>query len=137
MIRNIQKNVIRLQTGHPGQRFHDFYEYRQHQRNHRWTLTSIATIIAGLVIAGVGIVLIPAPGPGVLIAVFGLALLGSEFEFVARFLDWLECRARPSYEWTKKFWLNVSFPLRIALISGGSLLCAIGLFIGYRVFIAR
>lgn len=137
MIQTLQKNIIRLQTGHPGRRFHDFYEHRQNQRNHRWTLASAATIVGGLLMAGVGVILIPAPGPGALIVLLGLGLLGSEFEFIARFLDRLECKVRPSYEWTKKFWLNMSFTVRIALGIVGSVLGAIGLYMAYLFFFAK
>ena len=137
MIQSIQKNVIRLQTGHPGRRFHDFYEYRQNQRSHRWTFASAATIIGGLLIAGLGIVLIPAPGPGAMIVLLGLALLGSEFEFIARFLDWAERTLRPSYEWAKKFWLNASFGVRIAVGITGLILGAIALYVGYQLFFAK
>lgn len=110
MIQSIQKNVIRIQTGHPGRRFHDFYQYRQHQRNHRRTFASIATIVGGLIVTGMGLFLMPVPGPGgSVVTLLGLALLGSEFEFIARFLDWVERVLRPSYERAKKKWAGLKF----------------------------
>jgi hypothetical protein len=86
MIVGLQKTWFRIKGGHPGRRFHDFYRHRQMERGYRFTFGKIAAIVLGLAIVAVGLALIPLPGPGAVIAVFGLALLGSEFEPVARAL---------------------------------------------------
>jgi hypothetical protein len=51
-------------------------------------------VLAGLVIVAVGVIALPAPGPGMLIIALGGVLLARESRAVARALDWLEVRIR-------------------------------------------
>lgn len=50
-------------------------------------------VIGGLVVV-IGLILVPYPGPGWLVVFGGLAILGSEFEFASRLLDF----ARKKYD---------------------------------------
>lgn len=54
----------------------------------------IARFLCGLVVILVGIVLIPLPGPGWLIAGFGLTLMAQESLHIAEFCDAVEVRFR-------------------------------------------
>jgi hypothetical protein len=71
MIAGLLNTWFRIKGGHPGRRFHDFYRHRQMQRGYRFTVGKVAAIVLGLVIVAVGLALIPLPGPGAIIAVFG------------------------------------------------------------------
>ena len=56
----------------------------------------------GIAIVVVGLVLLPAPGPGWLIIFTGLAVLASEFEWAQRLLAFARHRVHVWAEWTKR-----------------------------------
>jgi uncharacterized protein (TIGR02611 family) len=60
----------------------------------------------------VGIILLPAPGPGWLIVFAGLAVLASEFEWAKRLLSYTKRRVREWTHWTKR----QSLPVRILVV---------------------
>ena|SRR5436190_4523926 len=91
-----------LKHGQPGRRFQEHYLHRQAGR--RGVLAKYATIIAGILVFLAGLVLMPLPGPGSLIAILGASLLAKEFHGAARALDWLEVRIRSLITWTSKIW---------------------------------
>jgi hypothetical protein len=72
-----------------GERFRTFYD-RHHQRPH--LVRSIVTIGAGLLLIALGLLLLVLPGPGLLVAAIGAALLAGESLMVARAMDWLDAR---------------------------------------------
>lgn len=51
-------------------------------------------IVAGSVLLVVGIALLVLPGPGIPLVVAGLALLGTQFPWARRALEWLRARAK-------------------------------------------
>jgi len=53
--------------------------------------------VSGSIVVLIGIVLIPYPGPGWLVVFAGFALLATEFEFAAKFLE----RLKERYEYWK------------------------------------
>ena len=58
--------------------------------------------IVGVAVVVVGLVLLPAPGPGWLIIFAGLALLASEFEWAQRLLDHARLRVGAWTAWTAR-----------------------------------
>jgi uncharacterized protein (TIGR02611 family) len=60
-----------------------------------------AVIVLGIVVAVVGLALVPLPGPGWLIVFAGVAILGSEFEPAQRLLDWAKARLSDWSDWLK------------------------------------
>jgi uncharacterized protein (TIGR02611 family) len=52
----------------------------------------IGVLVAGSVLTLVGIALLVLPGPGLLLIVAGLALLGTQFTWARRFSDWIRTR---------------------------------------------
>lgn len=70
-----------------------------------------------------GIVAVPGPGPGWVIIFLGLGMIVGEFRPAARFLDWVEVRARRLARWSKDAWTNSPIVVRVsvALIT---LICA-------------
>ena len=101
-------------------------------RGFRLTFGKIATIGGGLLFIAGGIALIPLPGPGSATIVLGLAMLGSEFEFVAHTLDWLEARLRPFYEQFQKRWEKVPGSTRVGI---EIVLSVLGIVTGYITYV--
>jgi uncharacterized protein (TIGR02611 family) len=54
----------------------------------------IAVIVAGTVLLVVGIALLVLPGPGIPLIIAGLALLGTQFPWARRALEWLRARVK-------------------------------------------
>jgi len=82
----------RLTEGRPGHRFQDRYARRRAVpcgALKKWT-----SMLAGVVVILVGVVLMPLPGPGLLVVFFGAALMADHALWVARLLDRGEARVR-------------------------------------------
>ena len=90
--------------------------------------------ILGIVLALVGFFFMLVPGPGLLIAVPGLALVAGESLTVAKMLDWLEKTLRPLFEKAKSRWDKAKSLTKIALASLAVLLGGAGLVAGYYLF---
>jgi uncharacterized protein (TIGR02611 family) len=71
----------------PGHRFQKVHESRCHDRGLSEGGKRNLLIVSGVILAIAGVVLLPLPGPGSLVAVAGLALLARESLAVARVLD--------------------------------------------------
>ena len=76
--------------GTPGRRFRALHRVR----SGRHRALKASTILAGIVLALVGVALIPTPGPGALAVLVGVGLVASESLAFARALDRLELRVR-------------------------------------------
>jgi uncharacterized protein (TIGR02611 family) len=65
-------------------------------------------IVLGVIVAVVGLALVPLPGPGWLIVFAGIAILGSEFEPAQRLLDWAKARLSDWSDWLrpKPLWVK-------------------------------
>ena len=62
----------------------------------RWTTRysrRAAVTIGGFVVVVVGIILLPLPGPGMLVILGGLAILGTEYDWAKRALGWSKKQA--------------------------------------------
>jgi len=65
-------------------------------------LRKVAVLIIGIPILIIGIILIPLPGPGLLVCFFGLFILSFEFEFAEKHLQKVKSGLRKIYEESKK-----------------------------------
>ena len=81
-----------LKKGKPGERFQQRYR-RVHQRP-GGMVRKILILVGGVLIILVGLILLPAPGPGMLVVLIGAALTAQESFFVARTLDSAEVSLR-------------------------------------------
>ena len=84
-----------------------------------------------------GIVALPAPGPGSLVIVLGAALLGRELRPVAKAFDWLELFLRRNWQRLRRTWKSASPAGRVGLtviagIVGLGVLAGAGL-LAYRL----
>ncbi|MEO7236307.1 MAG: TIGR02611 family protein [Lapillicoccus sp.] len=87
----------------------DDWAWRRRIRAHPTTrrLYRGAVGVVGAVVLVVGLVAVPAPGPGWLIVFVGLAILASEFEFAQRLLRWGRARLEEWNTWlrTQPWWV--------------------------------
>ena len=77
-----------------GTRFRAHYERVKARPSLMRTLLGIGL---GLILLAVGLVLLELPGPGILIATIGAALLAGESLTIAKLLDWLDLRLTALY----------------------------------------
>ena len=93
MIQRLKAGWRELRHGKPGRRFRDRYERRRNERRHpgehKWSV-----IVVGALVILAGIVLLPLPGPGMLVVAAGALLMAEESSALARALDALEVRVR-------------------------------------------
>ncbi|WP_043112644.1 PGPGW domain-containing protein [Solimonas flava] len=81
-----------LREAPPGERFARYHALRQQQHRYRWQRPLLLAGGGGLIT--VGVILMPAPGPGSLIAAAGAAIVAGESHAFAGFLDRTELRLR-------------------------------------------
>jgi hypothetical protein len=84
----------------PGTRFSEMYE--EHQRSGQSGTKRVLFVIAGVVIVAVGIVALPAPGPGTLVIALGAGLIARESRKLAHALDRLELALRGLWKKIKR-----------------------------------
>jgi uncharacterized protein (TIGR02611 family) len=92
LFQGLRESWRRLKTSEPGSRFQS--QYRLHQRSHRSRWSKPLSYPVGVIILGIGLVALPAPGPGTLMLALGAAIIARESAWTARSLDWLELKAR-------------------------------------------
>jgi uncharacterized protein (TIGR02611 family) len=106
----------------------DRWEWRRRLRSnptsHRAYRTAVALL--GLVVVAVGLVAVPAPGPGWLIVFVGVSIWASEFEWAQRLLVWSRDRLQAwnSWLWSKPRWVS-------GLVGVATVACAAGVIWGY------
>ena len=82
----------RFRSAAPGTRFKRQYQENQSERKHKWFRPAV--ILVGVIVVLVGIVALPAPGPGMLVIAAGAALLARESRWLAEKLDVAEVKIR-------------------------------------------
>ena len=105
-----------FQASRPGRRFRDRYDRRHQWRRSRLSPSSIFYVVGGVLLVVASLFLGPAPGFGFGTAFIGLALLASEFQFIARFLDKAEVRLRGLGRELRDIWRTLPFVLRVVLV---------------------
>lgn len=91
MFARLRKQWRDLRKSRPGRRFQDRYYGR---KEHRRGFTKPLYLAVGILLLVVGIVMLPAPGPGFLIMLIAAAMLAEESLAVARTCDGIELKAR-------------------------------------------
>lgn len=116
----------------PGHRFEHQHERMKKQGK---GLLVGAAIVGGLLVAA-GIVLLFIPGPGLLVSIFGLALVAGVSGRLARVLDRIEPPVRRAAKRAKRWWARASTPTKVALIAIAVALAGAAASGAYRVWIA-
>lgn len=135
MFKSLKQSWHRLKTGEPGRRFQQ--EYAAHQASRRTTWSRPLMIILGVIIVAVGLVALPAPGPGTLVLALGAALLARESKAVAKTSDWLELRLRHVGRWAGRSWNAAPWWGKVAISLAGVALTALAGFGAFEAFVRR
>ncbi len=102
----LRKAWAQLRNGNPGDRFQA--EYRRSRASPGKPWARFASLTLGIALVALGIVALPAPGPGWLIIGLGGALVGRQSLAVARILDRAEVRGRRFGSDLKRWWASRS-----------------------------
>ncbi len=113
MFKQARRRWRLLENAKPGDRFERTYRSQQEGRS---PLRKVVSIVIAFAIVVAGIILLPAPGPGMLVVALGLGLLAREFLIVARVLDWLEPKLRNAVAAGRRLWARSSPLGRAALV---------------------
>lgn len=105
MLNSLKQHWHRFKETRPGERFKAHFWKRQKQPNS--TYKKALVITTGILIMITGVILLPAPGPGILILLIGAALIAQESLTAARFMDWADIRARKVCAWGLRTWRHV------------------------------
>jgi uncharacterized protein (TIGR02611 family) len=89
-----------LKCGRPGTRFKQRWRGREQRR--RSYFAKPLYMAAGLFVFLIGLVLLPAPGPGCVVVFIGAAMMAEESFWVASVLDRLELKGRRALAWAAK-----------------------------------
>lgn len=135
MLASVRREIELLKKSRPGRRFQDRHDRAKRKRSS--LAGKVARVGAGLAIVAAGVLLMPAPGPGWLIFILGLSLVGSDVAVVARGMDWAEVQVRAAGAWARRFWTSASAPVRVVMSLGIAAAVTGGGYGLYRIFIAR
>jgi len=98
----------------------DRWEWRRRIRSNPASRRAYRTVVAvlGLVVVVIGLIAVPAPGPGWLIVFIGVSIWASEFEWAQRLLYWGKDRLRDWQHWlqSKPWWVSALVALGTAAI---------------------
>ena len=107
------------------ERFHRLRQWRDGMRANPATrrIWRIGVGVLGTAVVAGGLVLVPFPGPGWLIVIFGLAILASEYEWAQRLLDFVRDNVRAWTRWLGRqpIWVRALVGLGTALLVAGVL----------------
>jgi hypothetical protein len=118
----------------PGRRFEHQHE-RMKQNGRAWI---VGTASLGAILLFGGIVMLFIPGPGLLVAIFGLALMAGVSESLAKALDRAEPALREKVNAAKTSWRTASRAEKGVLIGiGAAYVIAIGLFVAIAIGVFR
>ena len=92
MFGKLERQWQDLMRAKPGERFRNRYYGRKKERPS--PLVKCVYVVLGILLVLAGIVLLPAPGPGMLVVLVGAAMLARESLVVARACDSAELKLR-------------------------------------------
>ena len=133
MFGRLRKQWKAVVQSRPGQRFRHRYEWRKKQRAS--PLWKPLYIVLGTGLFVLGLVLLPAPGPGFLVVFVGAAMVGQESLWVAGLLDSAELKLRAYLGWARRLWKRASAAARAAIVVAAALVAAGTGWTAYVVFV--
>jgi uncharacterized protein (TIGR02611 family) len=132
VLKSMKSAWHRLKEAEPGHRFQQ--EYEHHKGGSRGKVSRVLSVGVGLLIVAIGIVGLPAPGPGMLVIALGGALLARESRAVARAMDWLEVRLRRVFHWARSAWKHAAPLAKALLVVVGLGLAGVAGYLAYLQF---
>ena len=130
----MKRSLHDFQQSRPGRRFRDRYDRRHQQDRSRLSPSSILYVVGGVLLLVASLFLGPAPGFGFGTAFVGLALLGSEFLFIARFLDKAEVKLRSLGRELRDIWRTLPVALQAVAVIVTVILAVAVVYGLYRLF---
>jgi hypothetical protein len=117
----------------PGHRFENHYKRMREGGSRAGAILQIAL---GAILALAGVVLLFVPGPGLLVVLFGLGLLGGQSRALAGVLDRVEPRLRAAGRTLQRWWHARSMIAQDLLIAGAVCLLGAACYGGYCIWLA-
>jgi uncharacterized protein (TIGR02611 family) len=102
MFRRLKLQWRDLASGRPGTRFKQRWRAREQRRRSLFAKPLYMT--AGVFVLLIGVVLLPAPGPGALVLLIGAAMIAEESFWAASLLDRLELKGRRALRGAARRW---------------------------------
>jgi hypothetical protein len=93
MLASLKQRWDQFKSYEPGTRFQA--QHRKGNRNAKTPLARGVRAVLAIIVTLIGLVMMPAPGPGMPIVALGLTMLAHESLMVARVLDAAELKLRP------------------------------------------
>ena len=128
----VRSHWAQFKSGEPGRRFQD--RYRRRRREGHGLLVKILYVSIGSVLFVLGLVMLPAPGPGFLVLFPAAALIAEESYWAARAFDAMEVKLRALGAWAERTWKRASLLLKTAAVASAMVLVGAAGFVAYRVF---
>lgn len=116
MLDRLRTHWHEFKESEPGRRFQDRYRRKHGDRRHRFGAGSFVRVVAGAGLITAGMVMMVTPGPGIAVLLVGFSLLAGESIAMARMLDWTELRLTAAYHWTKQRWGMLSMLAQGAVV---------------------
>lgn len=113
MLDGLKSRLKEFLKDEPGSRFQARYERVRSTGNN--LPRTVLMMGGGLVVLAAGLVLLPAPGPGMVVVAIGAAMIAQESLVIAKFLDWLELRGHNGYLRLKARWVRWPKVARLAV----------------------
>ena len=102
MFDSLKKRWQEFKRGVPGRRFQErYFRVRKNPKSHFWKM---ALIGGGSLLMALGVVMLVAPGPGLLVLVLGASFVAQESLAAARALDSAEILLRRAAAWSLRTW---------------------------------
>jgi hypothetical protein len=114
MAEGLKEGWRRFKAGTPGERFRE--HYRRRQESSAGGARRYLIMAGGIILLLLGLFLLPAPGPGMLVVALGGALIAGESYAVASLLDWMEPRVRRIAVAGERRWKRASPALKNSLL---------------------
>ncbi len=131
MINQTKRALREFTRSQPGHRFQQRYKRRQQTTSGLFDPKNLLYLGGGIAIIIIGVLIAPVPGPGGVIAVVGLAMLGSLFRPVARALDWGELWVRRIAYWVTDLWQVLPLGMKVLV---GLLAVIVAITVAYTAY---
>ena len=122
-----------FKTARAGHRFQD--RYRRRRKYGHSLLSKALSLTAGLILFVLGLILLPAPGPGFLVVFIGAGMIAEESYVSARALDWIEVRLRRVFGRGLRAWTHASTPAKALAVLVAFAALAVLAIIAWNVFL--
>ncbi len=122
-----------FERSRPGHRFRDRHG-RRRQEGHSFA-AKLLYLVTGFALFLLGLILMPAPGPGFLILFVGAGLIAEESYTAASALDWIEVRVRRICERFSKKWRRASVVQKGLVVACAAMLAIASAFTTFAILL--